>query len=181
VAYLVPVNLALREREMVDERKETVKEAEIKKQLEAIAGHEIDLKEDVLIPQLFFFVASYNRVEKSAVTKQSIILPIKTCNDATVIDVYGVSSTGGDGKRIFQLRDFICVDVPSSIVFSEPVNVVATPRSEGPFFLTMTHAVRITADITDVQITVFAWNANGEPAPNVPFDWRCRAQVNSFV
>jgi hypothetical protein len=165
---------------MVDERKETTKEAEIKKQLEAIAGHEIGLKEDVLIRQLFYFVASYDRVEGN-VTTQSILLPYNTCGPATLIDVCGVSSTGSDGKRVFQIRELICVAIPSSIAFSEPVNVVATPRSESPFFLTMTHAVTVTNDLTDVQITVFAWNANGEPAPNVPFDWRCRAVINTAV
>jgi hypothetical protein len=156
---------------MVETRKETPKEAEIKKELQAIAGHEIDLK------QLFYFVASYNSVKGTA-TREHIFLPFHTCGDATVTDVYGVSSTGGDGKRVFKLREFMCFDNPSATVFSEPVNVVATPRSEGPFFLTVTHAVTGT-DLTDVQITGFSWNANGEPAPNVSFDWRCRAQTNT--
>jgi hypothetical protein len=27
---------------------------------------------------------------------------------------------------------------------------------------------------SDLQIVVSTWGANGQPAPNISFDWRCR-------
>src|SRR5215510_1244623 len=63
-----------------------------------------------------------------------------------------------------------------------PINIVATPRAERPVFLTVTYAPaapepQVHPFRPDVQITVFAWEANGTPAPNVEFDWRCRTAV----
>jgi hypothetical protein len=29
---------------------------------------------------------------------------------------------------------------------------------------------------TDVEITVFSWDANGAPTPGVTFNWRCRVE-----
>ena len=151
---------------MVKARKETTKEAEIKNQLEAIG-----------IYNRFYYVASHNRVEPCTFRKESSVFPVHTCETAPVVDVHGVFSTGAGGKRVFKLRDFMCFDdAPTAVTLSEPVNVVATPRSDGPFFLTMTHAITSTG-LTDVEITVFAWNADGKPAPDVYFDWRCRAHI----
>jgi hypothetical protein len=33
----------------------------------------------------------------------------------------------------------------------------------------------------DLQITAFTWKPNGEPAPNIPFDWRCRVVSNIII
>jgi hypothetical protein len=165
---------------MVEARKETTKEAEIKNKLEAIAGRKIDLNADALIKQLFYYVSIQSRVDNCTLRKENAVFPVHTCEyGAAVLDVHGFSSTGADGKRVLSLREFICVPEPSAIAFSDPANVVATPRSEGPFFLTTSHVVR-PADFTDVQITVFAWNTNGQPAPDVHFDWHCRAHIAAF-
>jgi hypothetical protein len=165
---------------MVEARKETTKEAEIKKQLEAIAGRKIDLNADALIKQLSYYVSIQSRVDNCSLRKESAVFPVHTCEvGAAVLDVHGFSSTGGDGKIVLSLREFICVPVPSAIAFSNPASVVATPRSEGPVFLTTSHVVT-PANFTDVQITVFAWNTNGQPAPDVHFDWHCRAHINAF-
>jgi hypothetical protein len=147
---------------------QTTQGAEIKRQLEAITGHEIDVSADMLL-KLWYPAGAYNYAEGNA-TWRSILFPGKRCNAATLLDASGVSSTGSDGKRVFLLSDFVCFAQLNAL--AEPINVVATPRSETPFFLTMTHALNNTAN--DVQITVFAWDSNGTPAPNVIFDWRCR-------
>ena len=46
--------------------------------------------------------------------------------------------------------------------------------------MTMTHSL-VNTPATDVQITVFAWDANGAPAPNVVFDWRCLVPTSEFA
>jgi hypothetical protein len=51
--------------------------------------------------------------------------------------------------------------------------LLATAQSTTPFYVTTTHA--IVGGGTDIQITLFAWDHNGKPAPNVSVHWRCRA------
>ncbi len=143
--------------------------AEMKKQLEGLTGHEINADGEQLI-NLRFPASTYSYEEGSSVWK-SIFLPGKTCTDATLLDVSGYSFTGADGHQAFLLSDFVCFD-PLHHPLAEPINLVATPRLRTPAFLTMTHSLVPTGD--DVQITVFSWAADGSPAPNVPFDWRCR-------
>jgi hypothetical protein len=137
-------------------------EADTKKQLEAV-GHEFGVTK-------FFYPAGAYDYAVGKATLQNLIFPTKLCNDAELLDVSGASSTGADGKRVLLLSDFVCLRSAGWI--EEPINVLATPRSERPFFLTITRALSDPA--RDLQITVFAWNANGQAAPNVAFDWRCR-------
>jgi hypothetical protein len=56
--------------------------------------------------------------------------------------------------------------------------VVATARSSNPFFVTATLTLvkdpNTASSNHDVQITLYAWDAAGNPAPSVSIDWRCR-------
>ena len=153
---------------------------EIKKQVETITGRKIDASPEQLI-QLFFRV-SLSSSEDGVVMSRSIILPGKSCvattafqPAATLLDVSSRSSTGADGKVVFLLTDFICSTINS---FSEPICLLVTPNATTPSYATMTHRLvpnpAAPGSFNDLQITVFTWNANGSPAPNVSFDWRCR-------
>jgi hypothetical protein len=84
-------------------------------------------------------------------------LPGKSCRDATLLDASGVSFTEADGTRAILLSDFVCF--PQLRSLAEPLNVLATARSTTRFFVTTTHALVNSG--TDVQITVFAWDAKG--------------------
>ena len=57
----------------------------------------------------------------------------------------------------------------------EPVNVLATARSVNPVFVTNTHSLISPSIPIDIDITFFVWDDKGKGAPNVSFDWRCRA------
>jgi hypothetical protein len=165
----------LRECDMVKKPHRISKAADIEKQL---VGHRIPAEH---LHNLWFPVGSYDYSgtdEGATSSWQHIFLPGKNCNPTTLLDASGVSSTLADGKRTFMLSEVVCFD--PVYVLAEPVNVVATPRAEKPFFLTTTHVLvpiqlPNTIQNTDLQITVFAWDANGRAAPNVVFDWRCRA------
>jgi hypothetical protein len=145
----------------------------LQKQLEEIIGKDLDLSVDKLV-NFIFPVASYD-FEDGQVTFQHIFLPRKSCSDRPLLDVAGNSSTAADGKRVFLLSDFICSTHNS---FGAPVNLVATPRSEKPFYTTT--ALKLVPNpaapgsFNDLEITVFTWTPNGSPAPDVSVDWRCR-------
>ena len=155
--------------------------AEIKKQIETIVGHEIDPGVERTI-NLFHPAGSYALfyMDQSAQAcwRRIFPFPSKDCSIVRLLEAAGVSSTLADGKRVFQVSDVVC---PEGVVwgFGEPVNVIATPLAESRTFLTMTYSlIQQGPDPSihpDIQITVFAWNANGAPAPDVGFDWRCRA------
>lgn len=148
------------------------KAAELRKQLEAIAGHEIDVSPAQIL-NLWYPVGAFSTNDGSA-TWRSIIFPGKRCNDVTLLDVDGTNSTGPNGQRTFLLSDVLCW---TSFTFAYPANVVATPRGASPFFVTTTYQTVGPAPGTgnmDLQITVYSWQPGGAAAPGVTFDWRCR-------
>jgi hypothetical protein len=169
---------------MVKKPKQPAETAELKKQIEIIIGQEIDPGVERTI-NLFHPVGSYALfyMDQSAQAcwRRIYPFPSKDCSIVRLLEATGVSSTLADGKRVFQVSDVVC---PEGVLwsFGEPINVVATPLAESPIFLTMTYSLISQGHPSfqpDVQMTVFAWNADGSPAPNVVFDWRCRAVVLS--
>jgi hypothetical protein len=168
---------------MVKKPKQATKAAnikEIKEQLEAIVGNKTDLTEQQLAK--FSYPIGFWSIFGGFAVWKSIFG--KTCSRQIEFDASGVSSTLADGKRVFRVSDIVCSGIfqhpLTQIGYVEPINVVATPRAERPVFLTMTSSPvppgpQLPPAAPDVQITVFTWEANGVPAPNVEFDWRCRA------
>jgi hypothetical protein len=155
----------------------TANSANIKKQLEALIDHKIDVSAEELIKVLNYAIGAYDYYDITGdgkyVSKTAwrwIFSNNKHCIGASLLDASGVSSTNADGTRVFLLGDFVCLD--DTRYLAEPINVLATARSTTPFFVTTTCA--LVKQGTDLQITVFAWDANGAAAPNVTFDWRCR-------
>ncbi len=159
----------------------TLDPAEVKKQLESIAGHEIDAPAASIIN--LWYPSGANDYTDGTVAWRSFLIPGMQCQDTRLLDASGSLSTGSDGKRTFLLSSVICLPAQRSL--AEPVNVLATPRSATACFVTTTHTV-IKSDpntpfLDDVQITVFAWKPNGEPAAGVEFDWRCRVVSNNII
>lgn len=95
---------------------------------------------------------------------------------APSLDVSAVSSTGSDGKIVFRVMTFVPYELEN---LAEPVHIVATPHGSVPSFLTVEHTLVGDSEAGDIEITVHAWDPNGNPAPNVDFDWRCR--LNGIV
>ncbi len=148
---------------------------ELKKQLEEVLGHELA---EGVVQKLNFWspVASYVRsFDESYTTWRNIIVGIfpKQCVPTATLDASGQAVSGSDGKSVFRLSAFVCLDPSYSL--GAPVNVVATPNSANPFFLTVQHS--IVDNATDVEITISTWDANGVAAPQIAFDWRCRVAL----
>jgi hypothetical protein len=162
---------------MARQRARPKSDADLKKTLETALG------EELAVPaldrfNLFTTVGAYSfQRQDSFTTRQSIVVIIpKACSPSALLDVDGFSATGSDGKAVFRLSGFVCLP-PVSI--GPPLNIVATPQSTTPVYLTAEHV--LVNDAADVEYTVFSWAPNGSPAPNVFFDWRSRVSFNDIV
>jgi|SoiMetStandDraft_5_1073268.scaffolds.fasta_scaffold48285_1 hypothetical protein len=105
------------------------------------------------------------------VQRNTIFVTPNRCFENRAVDVSGFATTGENGQVSFNLTSFLC---PANEIYSVPINVVATPISSKPFFLTVQHV--LVNNGADVKITVFAWKSNGGPAGGVSFNWRCRVE-----
>jgi len=153
----------------------------IKEQLQALTGKDIDIKPGQLINLQFPF-SIYDSTDDGTMLVRRIVFPFtKTCfGSVQLLDVAGVGVTNDKGSETFLVSGFLCS--PAQLPFLEPVNVLATARSTSPVFLTTAHTVIVTGpSAPDLQITVFAWDSKGNPAPGVDFDWRCRAAVENVI
>jgi hypothetical protein len=99
----------------------------------------------------------------------------KHCNVASLLDVAGSSRTGDDGTTVLRLSNWACMENR----LLEPANVVATPQSATPCYVTILHT--LVDDAMDLEIGVFTWDAGGAPAPGVAFDWRCRVPYSVII
>ncbi|MEK6304668.1 MAG: hypothetical protein AABO41_28635 [Acidobacteriota bacterium] len=157
-----------------------------KKHLEAILGHKLS-DDEVQLIQLVLPVASHTVTtdENTFTTLRNLFFPRPNeCRPARLLDISGLATTDNNGQRVFKLSEFIChSSPPAANRFQQPINVVATPRSITPCFLTVTHSLVNTDALkaVDVEIKVFTWDANGAPAPNVTFDWRCRVDIPNII
>jgi hypothetical protein len=147
---------------------------DLRRQLNELAGRQIDVSDENLI-HFIFPIASSSVDDAGEVTFERIIFPGKSCSQMQLLDVAGNSTTGDNGQRMFLLSDFLCSTLNS---FAAPVNLVATPRASSPAYATtsLTLVPNPTPPNTfkDVQITLFTWTPAGAPAPGVSVDWRCR-------
>jgi len=148
---------------------------EVRKQLEAIAGTAIEPEQLI---GFRFPVGTFN-YESGSIAWRSLIIfgqPNLTCTDANLLDAGGLITTGANGQTTFLLSNFVCL--PLVRAFTAPLNIVATARSDKPFFVTATLSLvpdpNNAASNNDVQITLFAWDAAGAPAASVSIDWRVR-------
>ena len=150
------------------------KKTEVKKEhLEEILGESIS-PEALPAIQLFQDVAVSTETPGRTTQRSLIVFRPNRCFTSNAIDVSGFTQTQANGQVVFRLSTFLC---PATQTFTLPINVLATPISQKPFFLTVMQALLNNG--ADVEITVFAWDANGAPAGNVAFNWRCR--VTSFI
>jgi hypothetical protein len=149
--------------------------AQAKQQLEAIAGGHLEAE------QLRFFrypVGAFDYTSGSSAWRSIIIFqqPALSCADANLLDASGLSTTGANGQVTFLLSNFVCLQLVRA--FSAPISIVATARSTSPFIVTTTCTLvpnpNSPGSMNDLQITLYAWDANGAPASGVSIDWRCR-------
>lgn len=161
--------------------KKVAESPNVKAHLEAIKGNKIDFPR--VKSHLFYLLGATVQTIGGAdypcgiVTYTSVLSYARYENLAPSLDVSGVSSTGSDGKSVFPITGFL----PSYKLqrVAEPVSMIATPRGSLPLFLTAEYTFVIdpaASHASDIEITVYAWDSNGNPVPDIAFDWRCRFQ-----
>jgi len=155
---------------------ETPDPAEAKKQLEAMVGQEIDIDITPEKVGIFQFPTGAHDVTDGIVASRLIFPPRKFCTASPLLDASGATTTGTAGNVTFLLSNVICLPQVRSL--AEPINLLATAHSTTPFYVTTTHTL---VGGTDVQITLFSWDAKGNPAPNVTVHWRCRVVSNQII
>lgn len=159
------------------------KTPDVREQLREAIG---DIPEGVIVDRgdvrIQWPVALYT-ITDSTTTIQNLFLG-KRCLPSQMLDVSGAGTTDGSGKATLSVKAVTCLfgSPGAGENFLNPVSpayVVATPRS--------TVATHVTARATvvpndrDVQIEVFAWDAQGQPAASTPFNWRCTVALEEVV
>jgi hypothetical protein len=122
-------------------------------------------------------------IKESTTTFQNLLTG-KRCVSSRVLDVSGGGVTDANGKATISLKAVTCVfgsPAAGQNFFnpSAPVNVVATPRTQVATHVTV-RATVVTAD-RDVQIEVLSWDAQGQPASQTPFHYRCTVELDEVV
>jgi hypothetical protein len=140
------------------------KEKDVKKQIEALLDHRLDPSGGInLIEEI-----SLSDEADGMTTTRRFGDPGNRCHGMRVLDVSGFGITGSDGTSQFRLSSALCrIDD----ALAGPINVLATPISDTPCFVTMRHFL---VHPNDVDIKVCSWGPDGAALPNVAFNWRCR-------
>jgi hypothetical protein len=128
----------------------------------------------IAFPLQPYSLSAYN-LEATTIKKQPLILGQKgyCAPNNQCVDVSGGSSTSTNGRKTWRLSDVMCLpQYESYYELGGPVSFVATPMGDKPIFLTTT--VTIQSSPKDLVVEVYTWDKQGNPAPCVPFCWRCR-------
>jgi hypothetical protein len=106
-----------------------------------------------------------------------------TCAPNTLLDISGFSVVPDTGNITLRIKSLLCPDDRNVYVYKPPPNIVATPVSATPIFTTVKHSLILGQFnlLVDMEIHIFAWHANGAPAPRVTVDWRCRVPVSKVI
>ena len=103
--------------------------------------------------------------------------PGSECTKMGGIDLSGRSMTDFTGRTIWRLADILCPG-DDGMPLGFPINFIATPEIAKPAYITVKLA-GIQKSSNDVIVEVFTWDNEGNPAPSIPFYWRCRVMVSN--
>jgi hypothetical protein len=153
--------------------------AELKRQVGDLTSQQQSLTDQQIINLIH--PVSAQTVTKGSVMFSGIIVQQKFCRDFDLLDATGQVATAGNGRVTFLLSAFIC----SPLNYVPPVNLVATPFSARPAYVTTQYKLvsnpSLPGVFSDLEITLLAWSPSGSPAPEVVIDWRCRMVLANII
>ena len=144
--------------------------SENEKQIETIQNQGIETGFQV---HLFSDIAISTHTSCSITQKNQVLNLPNRCFRGRTLDVSGFAKTLADGQNSFRLTEFLC---PVSGTFGSPINILVTPSSAKPCYVTVMHEFINNGE--DVKITFFSWDSQGGPFPDVFFHWRCRVEFS---
>lgn len=122
-------------------------------------------------------LSAYNKGFALKVKEVDTRFPRMPCLRMEGMDLSGVSTTDSFGVMVWRLSEFLCYGekVPP---IELPINFVATPFTRDPVYIT---ALGDATELPfDLFFQVFSWDKNGEPAPDIPFYWRCMLPIRKI-
>lgn len=132
-----------------------------------------NLSNEAIQAGIFTYVVAVSTRTGGAATHRYVAAALPNyCTRNLMLDASGLNTTDNNGRSTFELSGCICYNGET---FSYP-NLIATAYGKKPFFMTV--AATLINNGKDVKLEFFSWNADGNPAPEVQFYWRCRTQVN---
>jgi hypothetical protein len=131
-------------------------------------------------------ISAYNIINSDGsnpitIVETGIAIHSEKCYDENGIDLSGSLITDSLGRMTWRLSNFLCKErgVLGSATLDSPVSFVATPQTDKPAYITAKGAIQ--TGPPDLIIEVYSWDRLGEPAPDLPFYWRCRVPLHYTI
>jgi hypothetical protein len=129
-------------------------------------------------------ISAYNFEEapKLIVKEDHPLIPQSRCSGMGGIDLSGGSMTDSAGRMTWRLSNFLCPEniPPEGLAVEFPISFVATPLIDKPAYITVKF-IAVQTQPKDLIIEVYSWDRQGEPAPYLPFYWRCRVPLTLII
>jgi hypothetical protein len=127
--------------------------------------------------------SAFNFLENGSLTLKddSVVINNPRCYRNNGIDLSGGSITDSAGRMTWRLLNFVCPEnIPQrGFPIDFPISFVATPITDKPGYITVKFMPQ--PQPNDVTIEVYSWDKQGEPAPSMPFYWRCRIPLTLII
>ncbi|MDQ5869336.1 MAG: hypothetical protein M3530_06365 [Thermoproteota archaeon] len=127
-------------------------------------------------------ISAYNFEEAVTVKEDHPLIPQSRCFGMGGIDLSGGSMTDSAGRMTWRLSNFLCPEnvPPGGLAVDFPVSFVATPLTDKPAYMTVKF-IAVQPQPKDLILEVYSWDRLGEPAPFLPFYWRCRIPLTPII
>ncbi len=155
--------------------------AKNKKDIKIEETLDITRETGIIFPLKPYSLSAYN-MEITTIKNQPVIIAQKgfCVPNNQCVDLSGGSSTSTNGRKTWRLSDVMCLpQYQSWYDIGGPISFVATPMGDKPIFLTTT--INIQPSPKDLVVEVYTWDKQGNPAPCVPFCWRCRFAYPNII
>jgi len=120
-------------------------------------------------------LSAYNRKISLKVKEDHPLIPLPRCFEREGMDLSGGSMTDSTGRMIWRLSNYLCKgETVPPVDF--PVSFIATPLIEKPMYVTVKY-IEVETSPNDLVLEVYSWDNRGEPAPFMPYYWRCRIPI----
>jgi hypothetical protein len=121
-------------------------------------------------------LVAYNEMPHGLIVKEDHpLIPRPACFTMDGMDMSGGLMTFPDGRMTWRLSNFMCPGKTAPPV-DFPISFVATPLIDKPMYMTVKY-IAVETHPNDLVMEIYSWDNRGQPAPSVPFYYRCRIPI----